>query len=347
MKTMVNEGNAVIQLPHSDETLSKKMPVFYNPVMKHNRDVSILLLKSIPDKHLAICDPLAGTGIRAIRFLKELPAEKVRRVYFNDKNPTAVEYIEKNLRLNKIKRKFEVCNKDANLMLRECKGFDYIDIDPFGSPNPFLDAAVQSLSRNGILAITATDTSALCGSSPKACLRKYWANPLHNYLMHEVGLRILVRKVQLIGAQYAKALEPIYSYSKDHYMRVFFRMQKGKSRVDSLLKKHSIFQSAGPMWLGPLWDTRLARLIAGQACGVDNDLARMIRAIAEESRLDLVGYCDLHEFCKRHRLVIPRNEGLLAGLGKAGYGASVTHFSPHGIRCDVPEKELMKIIRRL
>ncbi|MCU0373510.1 MAG: ATP-binding protein, partial [Ignavibacteria bacterium] len=44
-------------------------------------------------------------------------------------------------------------------------GFDYIDIDPFGSPCPFLDAAIKRLSRGGILAVTATDTSALAGKS--------------------------------------------------------------------------------------------------------------------------------------------------------------------------------------
>ena len=40
-----------------------------------------------------------------------------------------------------------------------CGYFDYIDIDPFGSPNPFLAAAIGRITRNGIVAVTATDTA--------------------------------------------------------------------------------------------------------------------------------------------------------------------------------------------
>ena len=45
------------------------------------------------------------------------------------------------------------------LAILHSKGFDYIDLDPFGSPNIFLDSAVKRLGRNGILAVTATDTA--------------------------------------------------------------------------------------------------------------------------------------------------------------------------------------------
>ena len=35
--------------------------------------------------------------------------------------------------------------------------FHCVDIDPYGSPSPFIDAAVQSVSDGGLLMITATD----------------------------------------------------------------------------------------------------------------------------------------------------------------------------------------------
>lgn len=348
-KTII-EGKAVLQIPYS-EKLSKKMPVFYNPVMKHNRDVSILLLKSVPDKKIRVALPLAGSGVRGIRFLKELGAQKIDKVCLNDISLSAVHCIKRNLGLNKIissrqlSSKAEVSNKDANIFLRESKGFDYVDVDPFGTPNPFLDAAVQSLARNGIMAVTATDTACLCGTSPKACVRKYWAVPLHNEIMQEIGLRILIRKVQLIGSQYSKALVPIYCYSKDHYMRAFFRNQKGKSKADEMLKQHGLFESAGPMWLGKLWDTALAGAIAKQAYSADHELRRMLDAIAKESRIDKIGFYDLHELSKKFRKTVPTNEKVLEEIKKRGFKASPTHFCGHGIRSEIPEKELEKIIR--
>ena len=39
--------------------------------------------------------------------------------------------------------------------------FQWIDVDPFGSPITFIDGALQALGRVGVLEVTATDTAAL------------------------------------------------------------------------------------------------------------------------------------------------------------------------------------------
>ena len=257
MKNII-EGGALIKVPLGK--ISRKLPVFYNPVMKFNRDVSVLVMTSISNTKMTIGMPLGGSGVRACRFLKELPKLKIKDLWINDCSEKAVKLIKANLKLNKVKAK--VFNKDANLFMYESKGFDYIDIDPFGSPNIFLDASIKRLGREGILAVTATDTGCLAGSFPAACRRKYWANPIRDWNMHETGLRILIRKVQLIGADHDKALVPVLSYFKDHYFRVFFRCQKGKKKVDAVLNQHGMFNEAGPLWLGELWNRKLISAIA-------------------------------------------------------------------------------------
>ena len=231
----ITEGKAMISIP-DEKKISKQLEVFYNPVMKLNRDVSILLLNSVANTNMQIGSPLAGTGVREIRFMKELQKGKIKSMAINDYDEKACTSIKENLKLNRINsKKVIVTCEDANIFLLSSSGFDYIDVDPFGSPNPFLDAAVNRLSRQSILAVTATDTSALAGTYPEACLRKYWAMPLRNELMHEIGVRILIRKVQLIGAQYGKALMPIFVYSKDHYYRLFFSCEKSKQAVDEII----------------------------------------------------------------------------------------------------------------
>jgi len=199
--------------------VTKKLEVFYNPVMKYNRDTSIELLNKLKVKNLRMALPLAGSGIRGLRFLKELKKGKLGELHLNDNRVDFKQLILQVFALNKIKNKIHIYNQDANEFLLQSVGFDYIDVDPFGTPNPFLDSAVKRISREGILAVTATDTAPLAGTYPKACKRKYWAMPLRNHEMHEIGLRILIRKVQLIGAQFDKALTPVLSFYKDHYLR--------------------------------------------------------------------------------------------------------------------------------
>jgi len=350
----ITEANITIEAP-KEEKISAKLPVFYNPVMKFNRDISILLLKAIDNQDMQVCDLLAGSGIRAIRFLAELEKEKIKSITINDYNEKAAELIKKNIEVNRKlfqakhrEAEINITNQEASSLLLQSTGFDYIDIDPFGTPNPFLDAAARRLSRNGILAVTATDTSALAGTYPKVCKRKYWATPGRGPQQHELGLRILIRKVQLIAAQYEKALIPIFSYSKEHYMRVFFRCDKGKSDVDAVLKRHGMFNDAGPLWLGQLWDSALAEKMYRIAADLDYEFdARFLQTIRDESRIGKVGFHDIHNICKKHKLEVPKFEPIFDEIRKKKHKATRTHFTGFGIRSDIEEKDILDIIKKV
>ena len=344
--------------------ISKELPVFYNPDMKLNRDISVLLLKSIPENDLRILDLLAGSGIRSARFAKELPASKIKEITINDSSAESVKLIKKNLALNKAKA--NVTNKDANQLLVESEGFDYIDIDPFGSPNLFLDNAVKRLSRNSILAVTATDTSALCGSYISACRRKYWAVPLRNYMMHETGIRILIRKVQLVAAQYDKALVPVFSHSTRHYMRVYFRCTKSKTEVDKIINSHKYILFCnncleilvhpqnkdvcckknmvwtGPLWTGQLWDKKLAAQMLKNSDKSDKEIHTLLSIISKESSISLPFFYSVPVICKKLRICMPKQDLILKKSGSV-----LTHFSLDGIRSEIKVNKLKKIIQAL
>ena len=113
MYETVKEGKAVIRIKKANK-ISREMEVFYNPVMKLNRDITILLLQQFP--HMAICDPLAASGVRAIRFAKEL---KYKSIVANDFSKKAVALMKRNMSYNKVK--FKVYNEDANLFLLSSK----------------------------------------------------------------------------------------------------------------------------------------------------------------------------------------------------------------------------------
>ena len=83
MYEVIEEGKAKIKVKKVKK-ISKEMGVFYNPIMKHNRDISVLLLKCIDKKNMQVALPLAGTGVRGIRFLLELNKSKIENISFND-----------------------------------------------------------------------------------------------------------------------------------------------------------------------------------------------------------------------------------------------------------------------
>ncbi len=346
----LTEGKIIFEAP-AEEKISAKLPVFYNPAMKLNRDITILLIKSIDKENIRVCDLLAGTGIRSLRLLTEIPEQKIESITINDSNKKSVDNIKENIALNEHnfanKRvEIEITNKDAVDLLINSKGFEYIDIDPFGTPNPFLDSAIVRIARDGILAVTATDTSSLAGTFPKTCMRNYWAKPDRGSMKHEMGVRILIRKVQMIGAQHEKAMIPIFSYSKEHYMRVFFRCKKSKTEADKVMQKHGMFGESGPMWLGNLWDKKLVENMILMNKDYDFD-TKFLQLIEEESRIDSIGFHDVHALCKKLHSQVPKFDSIYEELKTRKLEFSRTHFSEHGIRCNISENDMLEIIKKV
>ena len=66
------------------------MPVFYNPRMRVNRDLSVLALSAYSVNHPIelICEPLAGSGIRTLRYLNEVEGDFKALLF--DANPNAI-----------------------------------------------------------------------------------------------------------------------------------------------------------------------------------------------------------------------------------------------------------------
>lgn len=92
-------------------------------------------------------DGLAATGLRSIRYLKEVPG--ISTITINDLCKNATDAARDNFISNKVydENKVSIENKDATMLMYEnrepLKNFDVIDIDPYGTAVPFLDAAVQ------------------------------------------------------------------------------------------------------------------------------------------------------------------------------------------------------------
>ena len=70
----VEEGLTKIQFPEFDK-ISSDAPVFYNPHMELNRDISILALQTFQkqeNQDITICDLFGGSGIRGVRYKNEI-----------------------------------------------------------------------------------------------------------------------------------------------------------------------------------------------------------------------------------------------------------------------------------
>ncbi len=366
---MVTENSIQLNIKQPKKDVHKRMEVFYNPLMESNRNISVLLINSLPNEKMNIALPLAGSGIRGLRFLKELDKKKINHLFVNDKRKDFTKSLKRTLSANKIKsKKLSINNEEASFFLLNqlnnkkkpkgfCGYFDYIDIDPFGTPNPFLSASVGRIARKGVIAVTATDTAALSGTYPKVTQRKYWSRNLRTYLMHEIGLRILIRKVQLQGVQYDKVLTPILSYHKDHYYRIYFVASKGKVKCDDLLNQHQYllfnpktlefktskynnekgFDYFGPMWVGDMKDQKLlTKMVKGNPFPKEQ---KFLETLMNEK--DSVGFYDLNVLGKKYKFQTPNMDKTLKKLK-----GTRTHLIGSGVKTDKSLKDVMKVLKK-
>jgi tRNA (guanine26-N2/guanine27-N2)-dimethyltransferase len=369
----------------ASEYAPSKAPVFYNPVMEFNRDITVLALQAFQKRagrRISVCEPLTGCGIRGIRLAAEVNG--LRKAILNDIDSKAAHLARLNVQRNRLTELASVSSEDANLLLSRYaaprKRFDCIDIDPFGTPVPYLDSAIRALRGGGFLALTATDMAPLCGVHPKACIRKYGAKPLRTEYCHELAVRLLAGCLAMTAAKYEIGVEVMFSHSTDHYIRVYAVAHRGAKRADESLQqigyvlhcfnclhretrtgqfsplKHecdecgSKLAVAGPMFVGRILNeefcAEVKRQVALKRLKQERRLVKLLSLAIDEAGAPATYYV-IDKICDKLNLPIPPLTDVIEGLRAAGFQAVPTHFSSRGVRTDAPSSEMNAHIRRL
>ncbi|RPB17038.1 TRM-domain-containing protein [Morchella conica CCBAS932] len=179
-----------------------------------------------------ILDALSATGLRALRYALEIPAATA--ITANDLEPSAVASITANIVHNSKNPATHPDTLEPSAAMSKIS-YEVIDLDPFGTASPFIDAAVQAVSDGGLLAVTCTDAGvwASAGYSEK-CFSLYGGTPVKGEWCHEAGVRLILNSIAMAAARYGYWMEPLLSLSIDFYARVFVRIRKGPEMVKRL-----------------------------------------------------------------------------------------------------------------
>ncbi len=399
----IKEGNAefYIHATDKDSIPSKSMTVFYNQKMEINRDISNLAIiaynRLVNQNPLVIVDSMAASGISSIRILKE--CKNIKKIYINDINPIAVNLIKKNLLLNRIDNHpahVEVSGKEANLLFSEIAQKAYISsdinsqkpniisIDPFGTPNLYIDGAFKAIQKvDGLLCITATDTAVLFGVRPKSCIRKYMSKPLHTDFCKEIGARILIYFISRIANINKMGIIPLLTFYSSHFIRVFCLTFKNRKKISQYFKNygylihcnncgyHSTFRDnilklpnhcpickrdnhieyAGPLWINEICDLRFVKetILLNQELQYRNKkkMSKILNFIQEEINMPPF-YYNIHKLSKNLKLTnVPKLDDLLLKIKEKGYQASRTHFDFLSIKTNLDIISIKNILLEL
>lgn len=382
VKILVPKLSAFVKKP--SEYAPSKAPVFYNPIMELNRDIAVLALQAYQktvNHKIVVCEPLAGCGIRGIRFAAEV--EGVKKVFVNDINEKAFQLARANVQINNLSRRVTVKNEDANRFLSHYgaphKRFDAIDIDPFGSPVPYLDSALRALRDGGFIALTATDMAPLCGVYPKACIRKYGGKPLRTEYCHELAVRLLAGCLAATAAKHDIGISVIFSHSTNHYVRLYAKTAYGAKKADESIKNmgyiihcfncfhretlkasflmgtsgkcsecKSKLDYAGPLWLGKIFDEKFCENMEKEAKHMKLGCRAKVLKILALIKSEVDGpptYHVINKLCDKLEMPVPSVRKVIEALRERGFQACPTHFNSNGVRTNASAKEIMDVLK--
>lgn len=374
MFSEIQEGSTRLLVPRHPTKSS-----FYNPLMELSRDIDIAGIASFCTSHpdparLTYIDALAGTGVRGVRVANELGL----RAVINDRSPPAYELIKRNIALNKLETRASAYNEDAHVLLLRTH-YDLVDLDPFGSPVPFLDAACRSVRI--LLLLTATDTAPLCGAHAGG-LRNYGARPLNTEYHAEMATRILLGAVTRELGRFDKAIQPLLSYASAHFVRIIARVERSARKADECIERlgfiahcfscgHRVafptsdmlelnlpqgcaicgqkLRIAGPLYIEPI-KTRdfcevVHRELGKRELGKKHEALKLVYTCIHE--LDIPFYYEYHALCRPLKLSPPPIAAFIEALQSNGFAASRTHFSCTAVKTDARIDELKKLLQAL
>lgn len=342
---------------------------FYNPDQELNRDLTIAVLRAYRDREpraKRYLDAMSASGIRGVR-----AAADGWEATLCDRTEENANLCRENLDRNGLDGVVEC--RDANALLYDDL-FDVVDLDPYGTPIPFADAAFAN-ARN-LVCVTATDTAPLCGAHFESGVRKYSAVPQNTDYHPEMGLRILLSALARTAARYDAGVTPIFSHVTRHYVRTYLDLAHsatdGNRAIDELgyidhcedclHREHTEgliadpwevcplcgserVLTAGPVWLGPIRDREFTRRV-GEGIDAEWGSAKRAHRLVDrlETELDTPTHYDQHRLCKEWGRPAESMDDFLAAIRDAGFEASRAHYHGTAFKTGATVREIRRAI---
>ncbi len=358
--------------------LPTELPVFYNPLMEINRDLSILALRAytnIINPLEVYVEALAGTGIRGFRVYNEVSQNIL--IIQNDINPLAYKLMNFNREYWNIpSEKMKLYKEDANFLLyylvkKEKMRLDAIEIDPYGTPAPFLASTFNVIKgKKGLILITATDTAPLTGKYPNSALRKYAVLLRKSPFSKEVAVRALIYAIGKEATVFSKRIIPLFGFFTHHFIKIAAIVTRGKKEADKFWREIGwiIFRKSyfsihrnimppcgeeiiGPLWIGMIYNKEFLQEMLNELkkSQISEKNKRILEKILswEMEIPEQPFYYDLHLLASELRVNPPSVDKVVDALKSSGYKAVRTHFGNWCVRTNAPIEVLRNIVKNL
>ncbi len=334
---------------------------FYNPKAEVARGLGILAARVA--RPLSIFETFAGGGTRTLLYAKYVRPEThhVNEGHRGFLCELLHNYLENNLPTDGLRITVSDFLTDGQRFVCEGFRYDWVDLDPFGSPSPFLSTALSLVRPGGYAYITSTDTATLSGKRKGDDVRLYGValRPWKTYA--EMGARALVYSVWNTASALNLSVSPVFVYYEGYAYRLLVRVMDRRSPEGvgfvqrcrecgtysvSVRAKGTCSvcggenEVVGPLWTGTLYDRDFLRNMLDEAKTLGwRKEEKALRKVIEE--IDVPMYYPLDSFRFGRT---PSPSRVVKLLRKAGFKASRTQFHPGAVKTDATVPQILTVL---
>ncbi|KAG1831709.1 S-adenosyl-L-methionine-dependent methyltransferase [Suillus variegatus] len=203
-----------------------------------------------------LLEALSATGLRSIRYAKEIPL--VRFVIANDLSASATAAMKRNVELNGL-------GPSSPGPADSASSFTVSEHQPLPDRgkrrhvsmlstlirmvllHPLSTGAVQCVNDGGkhptgLLCVTCTDLSVLATTNyHEKCFSNYGGIPVKAEYCHEAALRLVLNTLSTSAGRYGRYIEPLLCLSIDFYVRLFVRIHSAPIEVKKTASKTAMY----------------------------------------------------------------------------------------------------------
>ena len=353
---------------------------FYRPQSKVTRDLGVLAARIYKNQqgNLRVLDAMTGCGVRALRYYLESGADYL---WVNDSNPENDIILKQNLSHLLLNNKAKITYENATKIFFQCHChsdyYDLVDVDAFGSPNPYLSTLLWATKIGGLIYLTCTDGRTATGHLPQKSLQVYGSCGRSHPASQEQALRLLIGSVLQQAATMGLGIEPIFSLFTGQTYRVMMRLlpksnltfenygflgychQCGEYTTISYRKLGKVtcvhsddnstypYTISGAMWLGDLHDAVYLEAMKSLATTLSwTTIVSLLAVMIHESNFPPYFYT-LREMGQRGQCDLPKRSQLIQALQNQGYRAVPTHINSQAIKTNANLKNCLKIAKSI
>ncbi len=359
---------------------------FFRVDSRPSRDLGVLLARWLARTGpLALLEPMAGCGIRSLRYGLEAGATAL---WANDADPQRLPLLQANLAPLLQDIPVRLSARTAESLLADCllrqERFELVDLDGFGCPSALVPLALEAVRFDGVLYLASSDGRSPTGHDRRAAVRSLGAAARAHPASWELALRLQLGLIARTAWAMGRGLRPLFSFSDGRTFRTAVQLRRrpapgeedqlgllahchgcGDQQPQSLLRLRGWAACAcgaaserplavsGPLWIGPLQHlTTLAEMADLEDPGPSGGAvlgpaaARLLAAL----RADPGSPARVWPMAEIGRCLgsgPPRLRPLLEALRARGWSGRVSGVMAGQLRTDAPWPLVLELAERL